>query len=546
MNNMKHYYGEYRPLGKSDGYIAIAKITDINFKECFFKVYNGETVSQYKVYIRNGATLGKGAFPANIEDITLSCIGVGNIREKYNNFVRLCLVEVDSYCYIAIKIIQNDYNFSKCFVSDVEFYTESSSNNIESIYFLENITKTFTLSEPTSVKECIYNPSTSGMLVSFSPNNNQYLRISIGKYTQHLYEIIYIANNGNISTVTLHALWNSSTKSLKGKIKNNVNLTNIYLYEVNTDNEWTIFIRFRKAEIINIKGLSGYETFEYSDSLPSNAVELKNRLIVYPYETLDKNNLVCNSDNRPWDNNICIDTNLQKILFYFNGRWNDALGSSPHKNIGDYKDRPNDSSRAFPYYAADKKQEIRNFYGTWYNNGKIVLDKDNYKEILSNATYKLNSDFIVFEDIDLNNESLSLPEGSRLYFLNNVRLKNGTVIGNSSTIVDGIFENIIVSGTFKALGNIVRYKGSTENRPILTASIDGFEYYDTTIKKKILWNGTTWVNIDGSSLDIKKSGATNARPTNVDIGFIYKDTTLNKLILWDGTKWVNLDGTELA
>ena len=32
----------------------------------------------------------------------------------------------------------------------------------------------------------------------------------------------------------------------------------------------------------------------------------------------------------------------------------------------------------------------------------------------------------------------------------------------------------------------------------------------------------------------------------VDIGFIYKDTTLNKLILWEGTKWVNLDGTELA
>lgn len=500
MNNMKHYYGQYRPLGKSDGYIALAKITDINFKECFFKVYNGETISQYKVYIRNGATLGKGAFPANIEDITLCCIGVGNIREKYNNFVRLCLVEVDSYCYIAIKIIQNDYNFSKCFVSDVEFYTESSSDNIESIYFLENITKTFTLSEPTSVKECIYNPSTSGMLVSFSPNNNQYLRISIGKYTQQLYKIIYIADDGNISTVTLHTSWNSSTKSLKGKIKNNVNLTNIYLYEVNTDVEWTIFIRFRKAMIINIKGLSGYETFEYSDVLPSNAVELKNKLIVYPYETLDKNNLVCSSDNRPWDNKICIDTDLQKILFYGDGYWVDALGFSAHKNIGDYKDRPNDSSRAFPYYAADKKQEIRNFFGTWYNNGKIVLDKDNYKEILSNTSFKLNSDFIIFEDIDLNNESLSLPKNCRLYFLNNVILKNGTVIGNNSTIIDGMFENIIVSGTFKALGNIVLRKGNTEKRPVLTESMEGFEYYDTTLKKKILWNGTAWVNLDGTEL----------------------------------------------
>ena len=43
-----------------------------------------------------------------------------------------------------------------------------------------------------------------------------------------------------------------------------------------------------------------------------------------------------------------------------------------------------------------------------------------------------------------------------------------------------------------------------------------------------------------------KEGNTNSRPLNIEIGFIYKDTTLNKLILWEGTKWVNLDGTELT
>ena len=89
-------------------------------------------------------------------------------------------------------------------------------------------------------------------------------------------------------------------------------------------------------------------------------------------------------------------------------------------------------------------------------------------------------------------------------------------------------------------------KGTTEERPDLNSTNEGFTFYDATLKKMILWNGTAWVNIDGSSLNIKKSGATNARPTNVDIGFIYKDTTLNKLILWEGTKWVNLDGTALT
>lgn len=30
--------------------------------------------------------------------------------------------------------------------------------------------------------------------------------------------------------------------------------------------------------------------------------------------------------------------------------------------------------------------------------------------------------------------------------------------------------------------------------------VEGFEYYDTTLKKKVLWNGTDWVNVDGTPL----------------------------------------------
>ena len=96
-----------------------------------------------------------------------------------------------------------------------------------------------------------------------------------------------------------------------------------------------------------------------------------------------------------------------------------------------------------------------------------------------------------------------------------------------------------------ALGyTLAKVKGAS--RPILTVNDMGFVFYDTNIKKKILWNGIAWVNLDGTSLDLKKSGTTTERPINVDIGFIYKDTTLNKLILWEGTKWVNLDNTELS
>ena len=44
-------------------------------------------------------------------------------------------------------------------------------------------------------------------------------------------------------------------------------------------------------------------------------------------------------------------------------------------------------------------------------------------------------------------------------------------------------------------------KGATNIRPTLLNTDEGFEYYDTTLNKKILWNGSEWVNMDGISLD---------------------------------------------
>lgn len=41
--------------------------------------------------------------------------------------------------------------------------------------------------------------------------------------------------------------------------------------------------------------------------------------------------------------------------------------------------------------------------------------------------------------------------------------------------------------------------GATVDRPICYMS-PGFEFFDTTLGKKIVWNGTTWVNCDGTAL----------------------------------------------
>ena len=41
--------------------------------------------------------------------------------------------------------------------------------------------------------------------------------------------------------------------------------------------------------------------------------------------------------------------------------------------------------------------------------------------------------------------------------------------------------------------------GTTSLRPF--EPFIGQEYFDTTIKKKIVWNGTAWVNLDGTNLE---------------------------------------------
>lgn len=43
-----------------------------------------------------------------------------------------------------------------------------------------------------------------------------------------------------------------------------------------------------------------------------------------------------------------------------------------------------------------------------------------------------------------------------------------------------------------------RSSGATSQRPVLAVSDEGYEYYDSTLKKKILWIGTQWTDMNGT------------------------------------------------
>lgn len=66
------------------------------------------------------------------------------------------------------------------------------------------------------------------------------------------------------------------------------------------------------------------------------------------------------------------------------------------------------------------------------------------------------------------------------------------------------------------------------------------EYGLTDMGKNTPDNSYTEITCD------KIIGNSSERPSNIEEGYEYYDNTLKKKILWNGTAWVNLDGTELA
>lgn len=93
---------------------------------------------------------------------------------------------------------------------------------------------------------------------------------------------------------------------------------------------------------------------------------------------------------------------------------------------------------------------------------------------------KTNMIYKITKDYDLNNCILTIPAGCTLDFQGG-SFTNGTLILNNTLIIQQDIENHItatINGTYK----------------------EGQVLYDSVLKKMKLWNGTAWVNLDGTAL----------------------------------------------
>ena len=115
-------------------------------------------------------------------------------------------------------------------------------------------------------------------------------------------------------------------------------------------------------------------------------------------------------------------------------------------------------------------------------NGKVknILTQDMINK--DNTIYEIRYDFEAIDNIQFKLNSIVLFNGGG-FNSNKVTCNNYYGVINNRFVMSGL-----------------NTKGNTNSRPVLSADDEGYEYYDTTLKKKILWNGTAWVNVDGTQL----------------------------------------------
>ena len=170
------------------------------------------------------------------------------------------------------------------------------------------------------------------------------------------------------------------------------------------------------------------------------------------------------------------------------------------------------------------------------------------KNILTQAMLnKTNTIYHIQYDYDLNGESITVPEGCVLQF-DGGSLSNGTIVGQATEIAGIPKITATTSGTWsgiftdiKDIDNRLKASGSTRPTEGLYA---GYQFFDTALGRPIYWNGTKWVEEDGATAGVRRSGSWVEAPAAADIyiGFKYFATDLYRNIYWDGTRWADDGG----
>lgn len=176
----------------------------------------------------------------------------------------------------------------------------------------------------------------------------------------------------------------------------------------------------------------------------------------------------------------------------------------------------------------------------------LVLTSKSFDSIFDNIIHEEYNSFSRYGSYNNLPKANSDVYNGMTYFCNDV------IPQKCATYTKGRWVDALGFSVGRTVGDSTRRPRSSAGGGILNPSKDiGFPYYDTTINKMLFAKEISedsyqvkWVDALGNN-PVNK-GDSNNRPSKPNEGEEYYDSTLKKKILWNGDAWVNMDGSALS
>lgn len=180
----------------------------------------------------------------------------------------------------------------------------------------------------------------------------------------------------------------------------------------------------------------------------------------------------------------------------------------------------------------------------------IIVERNPSTQLLINAipyeqlgTVGFNAINVIRHRYNLQGRTIDFSSVDEYYILKfeGGSFYNGTVIGSNKVYLD--LDGISPTQNWSVFeGNFANYGTSYPTNPHI-----GQTFFNTNLKKILVWDGNRWIN-STTPEEIHK-GTSAERPTDLtseDEGYMYYDTTLHKPIFWNGEQWIDANGNTPA
>lgn len=115
--------------------------------------------------------------------------------------------------------------------------------------------------------------------------------------------------------------------------------------------------------------------------------------------------------------------------------------------------------------------------------------------VLTNTKQFSQDNVIIYNNVDLGGLEISMPANSTIYLTPNSKISNGTIIGNNTRLVGNVnFSNVVLKGTWEKSVETSNALPKVNNLNI------GRTIYCKELGKLLVYNGTKWVNCDGTEI----------------------------------------------